>query len=188
MGGEARCPRLAGSAPVAQLDRASVYGTEGREFESLRARGNRPATAGVLLPGCLSGRRRLVGCERKCEHRGSRARREWPPKCPRHQRWFAGTDPPATPCGVDGTARNLGLWRVCTPPALRGLSSTLVQPIRGCRQRVVRRAPRTPRPASRSSETEARDRHAPSSRLRSCGAACAATGPLGTSRAPCEAP
>ena len=25
-------------APVAQLDRASVYGTEGREFESLRAR------------------------------------------------------------------------------------------------------------------------------------------------------
>src|SRR5207245_11595541 len=28
-----RCP-----APVAQLARASVYGTEGREFESLRAR------------------------------------------------------------------------------------------------------------------------------------------------------
>jgi hypothetical protein len=26
-------------APVAQLDRASVYGTEGREFESLRAHG-----------------------------------------------------------------------------------------------------------------------------------------------------
>ncbi len=37
-GGVAGCPRLAGSAPVAQLDRASVYGTEGREFESLRAR------------------------------------------------------------------------------------------------------------------------------------------------------
>ena len=32
---EARIGRL---APVAQLDRASVYGTEGREFESLRAR------------------------------------------------------------------------------------------------------------------------------------------------------
>jgi hypothetical protein len=30
--------RLRRSAPVAQLDRASVYGTEGREFESLRAR------------------------------------------------------------------------------------------------------------------------------------------------------
>jgi hypothetical protein len=30
---------LGGSAPLAQLDRASVYGTEGREFESLRARG-----------------------------------------------------------------------------------------------------------------------------------------------------
>jgi hypothetical protein len=29
---------LACNAPVAQLDRASVYGTEGREFESLRAR------------------------------------------------------------------------------------------------------------------------------------------------------
>ncbi len=29
---------LSGSAPLAQLDRASVYGTEGREFESLRAR------------------------------------------------------------------------------------------------------------------------------------------------------
>jgi hypothetical protein len=37
-----RCPHaattLGGSAPLAQLDRASVYGTEGREFESLRAR------------------------------------------------------------------------------------------------------------------------------------------------------
>ena len=31
---------LGGSAPVAQLDRASVYGTEGREFESLLARKN----------------------------------------------------------------------------------------------------------------------------------------------------
>jgi hypothetical protein len=29
-----------GRAPVAQLDRASVYGTEGREFESLLARKN----------------------------------------------------------------------------------------------------------------------------------------------------
>jgi hypothetical protein len=37
-GGETPWPRLAGLAPVAQLDRASVYGTEGREFESLRAR------------------------------------------------------------------------------------------------------------------------------------------------------
>jgi hypothetical protein len=37
------------SAPVAQLDRASVYGTEGREFESLRARYRSPANAGLLL-------------------------------------------------------------------------------------------------------------------------------------------
>ncbi len=29
---------LSDTAPLAQLDRASVYGTEGREFESLRAR------------------------------------------------------------------------------------------------------------------------------------------------------
>ena len=36
-------------APVAQLDRASVYGTEGREFESLRARRKKnPAPAGFL--------------------------------------------------------------------------------------------------------------------------------------------
>ena len=37
-GGPGRRTTLSGSAPVAQLDRASVYGTEGREFESLRAR------------------------------------------------------------------------------------------------------------------------------------------------------
>jgi hypothetical protein len=37
-------------APVAQLDRASVYGTEGREFESLRARYESPLeTAGFLI-------------------------------------------------------------------------------------------------------------------------------------------
>ena len=34
--------KLASLAPVAQLDRASVYGTEGREFESLRARSQLP--------------------------------------------------------------------------------------------------------------------------------------------------
>src|SRR5438046_3373218 len=38
------CPH----APVAQLDRASVYGTEGREFESLRARLKTPGNSGVL--------------------------------------------------------------------------------------------------------------------------------------------
>jgi hypothetical protein len=37
-GGPVAATRLAALAPVAQLDRASVYGTEGREFESLRAR------------------------------------------------------------------------------------------------------------------------------------------------------
>jgi hypothetical protein len=45
-----RAPRP--HAPVAQLDRASVYGTEGREFESLRARSESPAAAGLLL--CLA--------------------------------------------------------------------------------------------------------------------------------------
>ena len=37
------------TAPVAQLDRASVYGTEGREFESLRARFQSPGHPGLLL-------------------------------------------------------------------------------------------------------------------------------------------
>src|ERR1700733_4079938 len=36
-------------APVAQLDRASVYGTEGREFESLRARHRRSCTRGLFV-------------------------------------------------------------------------------------------------------------------------------------------
>src|SRR4051794_6705981 len=35
-------PRFA--APVAQLDRASVYGTEGQRFESSRARSTTPVT------------------------------------------------------------------------------------------------------------------------------------------------
>ena len=34
--------RLGPSAPVAQLDRASVYGTEGQRFESSRARSQKP--------------------------------------------------------------------------------------------------------------------------------------------------
>src|SRR6185312_10384413 len=41
---------LGGShAPVAQLDRASVYGTEGHRFESCRARWKGPAQAGFSL-------------------------------------------------------------------------------------------------------------------------------------------
>src|SRR4051794_24453965 len=35
------------SAPVAQLDRASVYGTEGQRFESSRARFKGPAKQGL---------------------------------------------------------------------------------------------------------------------------------------------
>jgi hypothetical protein len=35
--GHDHAAKLVRHAPVAQLDRASVYGTEGREFESLRA-------------------------------------------------------------------------------------------------------------------------------------------------------
>ena len=40
--GVGKATTLGGSAPLAQLDRASVYGTEGREFESLRARRKSP--------------------------------------------------------------------------------------------------------------------------------------------------
>src|SRR4051794_5953829 len=36
------------AAPVAQLDRASVYGTEGQRFESSRARFKGPAKRGLL--------------------------------------------------------------------------------------------------------------------------------------------
>ncbi len=59
--------RIAGQAPVAQLDRASVYGTEGREFESLRARCRSPAS------GAFSS----VAFPRK---------REMSPICPRRRR------------------------------------------------------------------------------------------------------
>src|ERR671926_369484 len=38
-------------APVAQLDRASVYGTEGQRFESSRARWKDPATASLSCAG-----------------------------------------------------------------------------------------------------------------------------------------
>jgi len=41
--------RIGRQAPVAQLDRASVYGTEGREFESLRARCETPAQQGFFV-------------------------------------------------------------------------------------------------------------------------------------------
>ena len=42
-------------APVAQLDRASVYGTEGREFESLRARQRKSCTCAFSTrPGQFS--------------------------------------------------------------------------------------------------------------------------------------
>src|SRR4051812_27233427 len=37
-----------GPAPVAQLDRASVYGTEGHRFESCRARFGKPRSGGVF--------------------------------------------------------------------------------------------------------------------------------------------
>jgi hypothetical protein len=52
--------RLDPPAPVAQLDRASVYGTEGREFESLRARPMQRSYppgrgGGHVIDGCLRG-------------------------------------------------------------------------------------------------------------------------------------
>src|SRR5215212_6797644 len=37
------------AAPVAQLDRASVYGTEGQRFESSRARSKTPVNTGVFV-------------------------------------------------------------------------------------------------------------------------------------------
>ena len=58
-----RTATIARLAPVAQLDRASVYGTEGREFESLRAhcaRGQEPW--GFLAPLRLRGG--TGGCQR----------------------------------------------------------------------------------------------------------------------------
>ena len=51
--------RLSASAPVAQLDRASVYGTEGHRFESCRARRETRMSAGIFadLTFGLEGRR-----------------------------------------------------------------------------------------------------------------------------------
>ena len=43
----------AASAPVAQLDRASVYGTEGQRFESSRARQENPANSEVCTVGLV---------------------------------------------------------------------------------------------------------------------------------------
>src|SRR5215218_3718118 len=49
---------LARRAPVAQLDRASVYGTEGHRFESCRARLESPANVGPFrLPTRSTARR-----------------------------------------------------------------------------------------------------------------------------------
>src|SRR5437868_15254880 len=55
------CPH----APVAQLDRASVYGTEGREFESLRARFRSPATAGFFCLGLRSAKIGRASCRER---------------------------------------------------------------------------------------------------------------------------
>jgi hypothetical protein len=45
-GREAKSLVFTGSAPVAQLDRASVYGTEGQRFESSQARSRRQPFSG----------------------------------------------------------------------------------------------------------------------------------------------
>ena len=47
--GRARLVGRTALAPVAQLDRASVYGTEGQRFESSRARLEKPCSAGLFL-------------------------------------------------------------------------------------------------------------------------------------------
>src|SRR3954452_1698218 len=49
-----------GPAPVAQLDRASVYGTEGQRFESSRARS--VGSPAFLRGFAILGRAVLVGC------------------------------------------------------------------------------------------------------------------------------
>ncbi len=96
--------RLRRSAPVAQLDRASVYGTEGREFESLRARQScRGQTPGPKEKGSGFGplwarsRRAMVSSwERRRLRRGrgsvERACRQHEPTCRAH-------------CGADGCTR-----------------------------------------------------------------------------------
>ena len=63
--------RIGPQAPVAQLDRASVYGTEGREFESLRARQEtRCKRRGSLWPRTPRAALLRQGCKQKCEHAG----------------------------------------------------------------------------------------------------------------------
>src|SRR5215207_7921922 len=68
--------RLGGrfAAPVAQLDRASVYGTEGQRFESSRARtavAARKATpaSGALVPGRADASGRADAAVRLLGHR-----------------------------------------------------------------------------------------------------------------------
>src|SRR4051794_30446182 len=51
------------AAPVAQLDRASVYGTEGQRFESSRARDEGPAKRGLFL---FSGRGPMWTVSQRC--------------------------------------------------------------------------------------------------------------------------
>src|SRR4051794_22507313 len=67
-------------APVAQLDRASVYGTEGQGFESLLARRVKPLRCGgfaVSAAEVAGG-----GCELSVNDRGSavRPRRDYAPR------------------------------------------------------------------------------------------------------------
>jgi hypothetical protein len=85
-------------APVAQLDRASVYGTEGREFESLRARWtNGQETRGfwpdldgrwsrkrqLLPPSKITNRRSCLGRARTrvLANRARRVLPSWSPEC-----------------------------------------------------------------------------------------------------------
>src|SRR3954465_2563980 len=58
----ARAATLRGRAPVAQLDRASVYGTEGQRFESSRARSGRPFGFAAATPDALNQRRLRADC------------------------------------------------------------------------------------------------------------------------------
>jgi hypothetical protein len=64
------CPH----APVAQLDRASVYETEGRWFESSRARSRRRLRCGIAAPGsaAAAGGRHQLGINCRPRHAAKR--------------------------------------------------------------------------------------------------------------------
>ena len=132
-------------APVAQLDRASVYGTEGREFESLRARYESPQRGFLLVRGDL---RKVV----------SRI-------CPRSGVGQAMSSPVKPPSGhVFRVERARGSGLVCEVPAARRAPGPEearpgVDRARPPAGRLLHEAPR-PRTGCATCSTQARRGHA----------------------------